>query len=243
MFLKFKKPSWGRLLLIVLTLLLMESCEFDAPLEYESPKLTYLDIRTTNMKQMTEEDHKTVFAAMERMGVHDENGFLVYPENSPSNLNISRRLYSCVKKLCNNGNCRIKGLTLNIPLTKSIGENESGEAYDCVGYAIYGMGASQSDALDYVHNHFPRGVPRDSLDSVVDHFFSSYTKTPRPDETTSWGYRPQPMVWYVVQGNIAHAINCTFYDGDSHDILYYDYQNRTSGALSGTQIENYYIPD
>lgn len=243
-------------LLSVITMLCVVGCSEDFTTDECGTQQTkssdtsrLLDISTTDIMAMTEADFQTLSAAMERLGVETISGYLVIGRTDYRKLNISKRAYWMIKQACENGNRIVASAhqSAKFPLIKNgYPENTvQTSGSDCIAYALYGMGANQTSALAYVHTCYPDGVPADSLDSVISHFFPSPRIESYPAEDFLCAFRPQPLVWYSVSTATAHAVNAKKYYANTHVFWYVDYSTGSSnnaGLLSCGQSSPFYFP-
>lgn len=213
-----------------------------ASLTTKSSSLRFLDVSTTDILVMSEDDFHALDAAMQRLEVEYEGSFCVIGRTDYRNLNISKKLYYTVKQLCENGN-RLVASTHHLssfPLIKD-GSPESGNQVmpsDCVAYALYGMGADLQVTLPFIQTYYSDGVLLVDMEYVVGLFFSDADKVKHPSANGEWTSFPRPMICTKA----GHAVNCVRYTLSSGAALYVDHQNNDSpGTLSRDEIDCFFI--
>ena len=154
-----------------------------------------------------------------------------------------------IKQACENGNRLVASVhqSAKFPLIKNRNYENTirTSGSDGVGYALYGMGANLTSALAYVHTHYPDGVPADSLDRVISHFFPSPRIESYPAEDFLYTSRPQPLVWYSIPPATTHAVNAKKYYANTHVFWYVDYSTgsrNNAGLLHCGQCSPFYFP-
>jgi hypothetical protein len=74
------------------------------------------------------------------------------------------------------------------------------------------------------------------MDSAVYHFY------PNATSTISSGNMNNALIYFSTSDSTGHAVNGIYYDINSGNIWYNDYQNNTSGVISVNQVSKVYYP-
>ena len=190
----------------------------------------FLDISTTNITEMTEADFQTLSAAMERLEVEKNNGYLVIGRTDYRKLNMSKRAYWMIKQACENGNRIVASVhqSSTFPLIKNR-NSEGGNGpvgSDCVAYAVHGLDYNLDSALLYIHTNYPNGVLSTEMETVVKHFFSTAYEGTLPSVS---GWISPSIVYYKETATDGHAVNGIYYDAGNNNLWCRD--KRTGGDV------------
>lgn len=208
---------------------------------FQSSYSKYLELDSYELSNMSDNDMNTMGQALQRLDISFKNGFYQIKQISGAQVNISEELYDYITKGFGYTNkvIRPKSLISSGPRLKS-GYAEPDTTY-CVAYALAAMGEVDfEDVKDYIYRHWGLGgVPADSVESVVYHYFPNSNGYDAP---LQGGPLNNAFIWYPTSDSSGHAVNGIFYDAASGVILYKDNQNNEAGYITVDSLSQIYYP-
>jgi hypothetical protein len=192
---------------------------------------------------MSKKDLKKLNKALERVDIYKKNGLYHIKQASGAQVNISEQLYKYLKAGVANTNKYInpKALNYSPPHLISMSEgSEGGEQYrtDCAAVAVAHAGnVSLRDAEKYESNHYPKGVPSDSMSQFIHHFYKHAYKTGNPGASEDHS----TILTFSTSSTTAHAVNGTGFDQKDLEIKYHDYQTGQASKIGVGDVRKQWV--
>lgn len=212
---------------------------------FESQYTEYLDLETFEMSKMTAKDMETISQALQRLNVNKKNGLYEIKQTSGLQINISEDLFEYITKSFAYTNSVVSPKSFNnlIPRLKSGStEGEPQDSTHCASYALAAMGGyNYNDVAAYSDSLYGTGgVPADSMDSFFYNYYPNGSSV-NPD-SLSGGFMGNNMLYFNTSDSTGHAVNGTYYDANSGNIMYSDPQTGGSGIININDVNGIYIP-
>lgn len=218
-------------------------CEKESLLESQYEE--YLDLETYEMSKMSVKDMETISQALQRLNISKKNGLYEIKQTSGIQINVSEDLFEYITKSFAHTNKIVSPKSFNnlIPRLKS-GSTEGGQqdSTHCASYALAAMGGyNYNDVAAYSDSTYGAGgVPADSMASFFYYFYPNGSSV-NPD-SLSGGFMGNNMIYFQTSDSTGHAVNGTYYDANSGNIMYSDPQTGGSGIININDVIGVFKP-
>ncbi|MDR0602688.1 MAG: hypothetical protein LBG80_00110 [Bacteroidales bacterium] len=215
---------------------------------FESQYTEYLDLETYEMSKMSVKDMETMGQALQRLNIYKKKGLYQIKQTSGAQVNISEDLFDYITKGFEHTNVVYNPKSFNsfIPRLKSGNTEDSNtqprDSTHCASYALAAMGGvDYATAAAYSDSTYGAGgVPADSMVSFFRNFYPNGSSV-NPD-SLSGGFMGSNMIYFQTSDSTGHAVNGTYYDTNSGNIMYSDPQTGGTGIININDVIGVFKP-